>query len=231
MPSAPLNNPTFNKTSKGEISKGYYSRVLFTYCPYTNSTNFAASENWVASENFNGVNDLLSTYPQYCHGNPSLHPGFWRSGKTIRLRGTLLANREGRARILNMRFGLFDMTNNGNTWLAIQNAGGDHYLVSGIFDLIPIEFEVHMQSQDGSGLFSAQGYYKSCGNIPDVFLIGGAILDTFSYTPVWSGNQYCTSITWDGISIGNFTTMPSFNFYGSNIPNLYLSRLIIEELA
>jgi hypothetical protein len=218
------NNPTFNKSKNGGISKGYYSRVLFSYCPYVSPPNFAGGGNWTSNADFNGLDNLLQTYPYYCHGNPTLPANYWESGKTLRIKGTLWIKK---AKILNMRFGIYDLDNNDAYWLAIQNNNNSHNFSNNADEIIPIEFEVHLQCQDSSnGTFSAQGLYQYNGDLPQVPNIGGNILNVYIYVPIWNGTKTASTL-----GITPYQTIPTFNFYGSTGDYLYLSRLIIEELA
>jgi hypothetical protein len=216
------NNPTFNKSKNGRISKGYYSRVLFSYCPYSNPPNIGQNNSWTNTENFNGLDNLSRSYPEYSHGNIILPANYWESGKTLRIKGTLW----GKAKSLNMRFGIYDEYNNDTYWLAIQNNDHIHNFSNGLEEIVPVEFEVHLQCQDSSnGTFSAQGLYQYNGNLPSVAAQGGTVLNYYIYVPMWKGTQIASTL-----GITSYQTSPTFNLYGTD-GEVYLSRLTIEELA
>jgi len=224
-----MSTSTFNRATQGGISKGYHSRVLFTYCAYDTPDNRVDSD-WTDVSNFDGIGDLISAKPEYCHGNHIIPALYWAPGKTLRVRGTVWAYGIGKYQILNMRFGIINKDNSNYEFLAIQNNNHNHnFLGSGIgsFGLNAVEFETHIQCVDtGDGFFSAQGYYQYNYGLPVIPSIGGDVLDDVVYVPVWNGTQ-------NPIATGYTSNQTAilFNFYGSALTDLYISRLIIEELA
>lgn len=241
MPNAG-NTPTFNRYTQVGTSVGYYSRVLFTYCSYNqDDRNFLDQiSGWTNSANFDGIGELLTNQPDMCIGDYTLPVLYWKQGKNIRIRGTAIARMEryrDSGQYLNMRFGISDGTS--VYWLAIQNKNFNHqYNDASTYNadnFTSIEFEAHIQScgnPNGDGYMNSQGYYQYNGGMPGLFTpIGGSILNSFIYVPCWDNiNAPATNITANETHI-------MFNFYGTDggspsfTPELYLSRLILEELA
>ena len=224
-----MSTSTFNRATQGGISKGYHSRVLFTYCAFDAPDNVAGTD-WTDISYFDGIGALISAKPEYCHGNYRIPALYWVPGKTLRVRGTVWAYGDGKTQILNMRFGIINKDNSNYEFLAIQNNNNNHnFLGSGIasFGLNAVEFETHIQCADtGDGFFSAQGYYQYNGGLPTATPTGGEVLNSAVYVPVWNGtlDPFATGFTSNETAI-------LFNFYNSALTDLYVSRLIIEELA
>jgi hypothetical protein len=230
------NNPTFNRSTQNGVSQGFHTRTLFSFTPYSlYDLELGGSGDWVSDSTWDGIGDLSSSYANQCFGTNILPQQYWRSGKTIRIHGTILADTNFEeipfgGIPFNMKFGLLERGGYNIDWLAFTNNGIDHNLFNGspYIGPVPIDFfcditccEIDFEN-DYIG-FIAAGYFQ----YNDTDYDGGGDNTTKIYTPIYL----------ETFSIGHDTTFYynrtsiMFNLYGTGAAHVYITNLTIEELA
>jgi hypothetical protein len=239
------NNPTFNRSTQNGYVPGYYTRTLFSYI---SASPFNTNGEWdFTTPDYNGIQYLIDNYPGDCHGDYRLPSHYWRPGKSIRVKGSLMVYGINDILLayqqcyLNMLFGIYSFDADNTLVLAQQNDSAFHTFIegSGELGLLPIEFQCTITcpyinpAADPSLYFQAQGYYKYTR---DNYNSEGDNSNN-RYVPVWnsynngfistSDSQFYTGQT--GIIFNFFTGELT---YPDHVPNnLYITNLTIEELA
>ena len=244
------NNPTFNRSLNPDTKagSGYHSRTLFTY-QSTNANNLAVVDpvEWCTEQNGNGIKMLIDYNYGTVHGDAILPGKYWRPGKTIRIKGSLVARAEidqlGSDAVLNLRFGLKESIGGTTTIFGIQNNNNNHIfaeasLVTNI--IVPytlITFcqnitctEIDLDTSDVIK-FSSYGYYEyRYGTEAD------ALTDyVFTYVPVWDSTKFNYAVNLDyyygntQVIINGYDTTTSGA--GITLYEVFLPALTIEELA
>jgi hypothetical protein len=230
------NNPTFNRSNQNGVSQGFHSRTLLSYTPV--SLDNLSDTNVTNNIDFDGIDYLRSLEPGNFFGSNRLPAKYWRSGKTIRIHGTILADtippeEPPIATIpFNMKFGLTERNGFNTDWLAYTNNGDDHYIFDGTFNVgpVPIDFfcditccEIDFEN-DYIG-FIAAGYFQ----YNDTDYNSGGTNIVKKYVPVYT----------ETFSIGHDTTFYNYetdimwNLYSTSVYvyHIYVTNLTIEELA
>jgi hypothetical protein len=229
MSTLPPNNTTFNRSNHYGVSVGYYSRTLFTFAHLTGNLDGTTIE----GSGGDGIQYLIDTYPDYCHGSHSLPANYWLGGKSIRIKGSFLAmgapeEEIGANTTLNLGFGIKETTTPTTYMLAYPDPQSRMDLELDGTPYCPVDFECTMTlTHPNTGSLSVwwtSGYF---GWEKDNYNDTGENKAP-RYTPVWLKNPYATGISTD------YVTQPTkiiFNFYDSTVPYLFLRLLTIEELA
>jgi len=230
------NNTTFNRgNSKGQIN-GFYSRALFGYIVGENPINVGGDNDWTTGLNFDGMDWLMTNYEELVKGSNRLPPKYWLLGKTIRVSGEAIVtgtDGAGEAKFLNMRFGIKEQTTPNTTWLAVQNNENNHIFVSVNYDNlqeVPISFRCIITCP----------YYDENADPPNIYFMSNGYMhydrsnwitagpnNDRTYVPLWKGNAAIP------VTDTYYTSETSimFNFYGSTVQSIFLTRLLVEELA
>jgi hypothetical protein len=246
MPSN-TNNPTFNRFSNYGPSIGYHTRTLFVYSGETGgNTNLYGVSDMLDSKD--GIQYLINNFSGSCHGYHHFPGGYWRRGKSVRLKGNCLVmgfpeEEAGQYTVFGMSVGLLSVSGSApypNTPLAQSATTNKFPLTDGNDppELCPVDFEIIItcaQEEDGfspeGSRWFASGYYKyNYGN--DDFINGGNNT-TNCYIPIVYNDAGQKNIYY-GLSKADYIdkeTIIMFNFYDSTVYYLYLTSLILEELA
>jgi hypothetical protein len=228
-------NTTFNRGNNNSVSYGFYSRTLFTWTNLSDGYNLSSQSEWISNDNGNGLQLLIDNKPEYCHGDITLPPNYWTSGKTIRFRGTFGANSDDENQIFNMRFGLQETSGPITQWFAIQNNDNNHIFAlstntGGAF--LPINFQCLMmcctRDHDGDPWFTANGFYKY-----NQVASNSSDNRNSIEVPVWdigAGGSPNGVASAAGSSFISNQTKFTMNCYGSTVSSIQLLNLTIEEL-
>jgi len=235
-----INNPTFNRVvdrayGESKISKGFYSRTIFSYTnQYSSPLELGAvDENeWTDSIDGRGLKFLSNNRPDYCHGYFEIPPYYWLPGKTIRFKGTFLVETADPETTFNMRFGLRENQNGTTEWLAIQNNDNNHIFALGNIteEFIPVSFHCLLMcgylNYDDKIWFTANGFYRyhRFGDGQDK---GTVVIQV----PMWTYGVNYNGIT-RGLSLDfyNYDTEFAMNCFGTTAKYVQLQNLTIEEL-
>lgn len=229
-----LSNYTFNKNGQtGAVGTGWSQRVIFT-CGTTDDL-FHDTNNWYDTEDFDGIEQLVSNYgpagtilTNISHGDAIFPAEYWKSGKTIRLKGMFWAT-STEEQYLNMRIGMWESSPT-KTVFSIQDDGNNHIFAKGQARAnVPVFFEITLQCINpddnmGNTFWITSGHYQyeytnySSGgtNQSDVFVP----IHNTTNVPIITGTGYYYN-----------KTRPIFNFYGSTVSTIVLAWMTIEELA
>jgi len=225
------NRPTFNRglTNTNElVLQGYHSRTIFSY----------SSENLVNLYNTDVTNESNTDGIQFLidnsgtndyHGSHILPAYYWKPGKVLRVRGSIIASSTEGSGNFNMRFGL----NAGGLlipqWLAIQNNSNNHSFANNDTYSIPVDFAcdiycAYIENDETDAQFGASGYYQY--QYIDANQTGNDFRQV--YVPVWDDTYIVNGL--EEVYYNPSTVM--FNLLGSTISDTtYVTQLTIEELA
>lgn len=245
------NNPTFNRrTNESVINNpnaglGYHSRTLFTY-QAVGGINLAVTDpaEWCNSATGDGIQMFIDNSYGTIHGDAILPGKYWCPGKTIRIKGTLIARAELSAdqgpAYFNLRFGLKELQNNAVTILAMQNEDNNHIFaptpqVATVYPYTSVAFcQVITCTEIDTGnanpiKFSSYGYYEYLWGDENTAITG---LD-FTYVPVWKQTRFNLAVNSDYY---NYNTRIIINGFGTttggvDLYEVLLPTLTIEELA
>ena len=208
--------------------KGWNTRLLYTFYGYfntafnyyavaTNYTNnlFSTIANW---ENSNAI--IVSkgqyNYPQYSY--------FFKTGKSIRVKGHLLVTSDDTNQIFNIFAKIRNITDNSLISIASSDKSNSHTFANGtIVNGLPINFEITYSCvEDNNDLyFQANGFFQYEYDSYS----GGGTNRSVVYVPIWSDNQF----TLVGTNDDEYNLYISFD--DSNVPNITLRHMTVEELS
>jgi len=233
----PINQYTYTFNRDG--SKGFYSRTLFTWVVGVDGYDLMQQSTWYDEADGDGLELLANNKPELCHptGRRPVFPrNYWTSGKTIRFRGTFLADTGvASGRSFNLRFGIKDREQDLVEWLAIQNNDNNHTFYDGqstSSEYIPVNFHCLLMcgipNDSNSAWFTTNGFYKY--NLDSNSSTGN---EAVVQVPVWLDSGQGSNGVSKGISTGytEYETVLMMNCYNSTLDRLQLVYLTIEELA
>jgi len=220
MPVNP-NNPNFVRSNTGGSSPGYHTRTIFTFSP---AEVVSTVGDWVSDSNWDGLNELLGLYPNYCHGTNVFPIGYWQNGRQIRIKGTAIVSDDGGGVDFNMRFSIYESGDADYNLIAVQNGGANHSFADGGTAIdVPVDFECTI-GHFGSTFLFGSGYYQY--NYLD-YNGTGRNRNSNARVPLW---EYTGTNGQTSINLGSFnTTTLIFNFFGSNVVSISLLNFRIEE--
>lgn len=222
------NNFTFNKSTEVDVGVGYYSRVLYTFVPCKSGFNGDVSgfEEWASNATGN-VLQILATDSNYAgcsHGSIDIPVGYWKQGKTIRIKGTLICTAESTNQILNLGFGLYNITDATYDGLGTQYNGTNHTFADGAAaGPLPVNFEFVISCYNSTNVWAYGFYTYDQTNYSSQGENDGP---SIKYVPVWNGGALANTS-----NLFTTQTRISMNGFGSTVSTAFLTNLIIEELA